>query len=160
MRLVNVYREPTAENVLYALLQQRPPESRVSHRSMPSHAEHKRFVRSHPYRMWFLIRVDGEFVGDLHATENNEIGVFLFKQYRGKGYGSAAVRLFMGRHKPLGAIPAVRVRAWLAHIAPQNDAAFFFFRRLGFKKVQETMMRHMISRRLKRGKGIDGGTHV
>lgn len=138
MRLVNVYREETATTVLYALLKERPPESRISHDGMTAIHDHIDFVRSKPYRMWFLIRADGEFVGDLHVTRNNEIGVFLFSKHRGKGYGRAAVRLFMSRHRPLAAIPAVRVRAWLAHIAPTNDAGASFFRKLGFRKVQET----------------------
>ena len=138
MRLVNVYREPAAVAVLYALLRERPAEARISHQSMPTYQEHIAFVQSRPYRMWFLIRANGKFVGDLHATENNEIGVFLFRQQRGMGYGAQAVKLFMGRHKPLPSIPAKRVRAWLAHIAPENDAGASFFRKLGFRKVQST----------------------
>ena len=140
MRLVNVYREPTAIAVLYALLQQRPVESRISHQAMPTYQQHIAFVKSMPYRMWFLIRVDGEFVGDLHATELNEVGVFLFAKCRGKGYGQQAVKLFMARHKPLPAIPAKRVRRWVAHIAAENDAGASFFKKLGFKKVQESWL--------------------
>lgn len=140
MRLVNVYREPTAIAVLYALLQERPVESRISHQAMPSYAEHTAFVRSQPYRLWWLIRVDGEIVGDLHATHNNEIGIFLFRKHRGHGYGAQAVKLFMGRHKPLAAIPAVRVRRWVAHIAHTNDAGVSFFAKLGFTKVQESWL--------------------
>lgn len=139
MRLVNVYREPTAIAVLYALLQERPSSANISHSAMPTYREHTAFVHSRPYRMWWLIRVDGEFVGDLHVTNMNEIGVFIFASHRGKGYGQAAVKLFMRRHKPLGDIPAVRVRAWLAHIAPKNDEGLRFFGKLGFRKVQETL---------------------
>lgn len=138
MRLCNVYREPTAIAVLYALLQQRPVVSRISHQEMPTYQQHIAFVHSRPYRMWWLIRVDGEFVGDLHATHLNEIGVFLFQRHRGKGYGAQAVKLFMARHRPLVAIPAKRVRRWLAHIAPENDAGAGFFRKLGFRLVEQT----------------------
>ena len=138
MRLVNVYREPTAAQVLYALLQQRPLESRISHQTMPTYQEHLKFLQACPYRMWFLIRVDGEFIGDIHATENNEIGVFLFHEHRGKGYGTHAIKMFMDRHRPLPAVPAVRVQAWLAHVAPENHDGAAFFGKLGFQKVEET----------------------
>lgn len=138
MRLVNVYREPTAVQVLYALLAQRPIEASISHHKMPTYEQHTKFVHSRPYRMWFLIRVDGEFVGDLHATNLNEIGIFLFREYRGKGYGTKALHMFISRHKPLDAIPAVRVRRWLANIAPGNAPAVDFFTTYGFSKVQET----------------------
>lgn len=140
MRLVDVYREPRAKaiEVLYDLLSERPVEARISHQVMPSYEFHTAFVRSRPYRFWRLIKVDGELVGDLHVTHLNEIGVFLFERHRGKGYGAQAVKLFMGRHRPLPEIPAKRVRAWLAHIARTNDAGASFFRKLGFRKVQET----------------------
>lgn len=139
MRLCDVYREPTAIQVLYALLQQRPEEARISHEVMPNYETHTCFVRSHPYRFWFLVKVDGEFVGDIHATENNEVGIFLFSQHRGKGYGAKAVKMFMLRHRPRAGISAVRVPAWLAHVAPNNDDALRFFHRIGFRKVQETL---------------------
>lgn len=138
MRLCNVYREPLAINILYSLLLDRPVETHISHQRMPSYDDHERFVRSKPYRFWFLIRVDGEFVGDLHVTELNEIGVFLFERCRGKGYGAQAVKLLMSRYRPLHAIPAKRVRRWLAHIAPKNDAGASFFRKLGFTLVEQT----------------------
>ena len=138
MRLVNVYREPTAVQVLYALLQDRPREAGISHKRMPTYEQHQEFVRSHPYRMWFLIRVDGEFVGDLHVTNLNEIGIFLFEQQRGKGYGGLALKMFMLRHRPLHAIPAVRVPQWLARVAPSNIGAAEFFRKSGFNKIEET----------------------
>ena len=123
---------------MYALLEERPFETRISHQAMPTYPEHVAFVSSKPYRMWWLIKVDGEFIGDLHVTHLNEIGVFLFHKFRGKGYGAKAVKLFMARHKPLAAIPAKRVRRWLAHIAPENDAGASFFRKIGFSKIQET----------------------
>ena len=138
MRLCNVYREPTAVDVLYKLLQSRPVESRISHEVMPSFDDHAAFVRSKPFRMWFLIKVNDDFVGDLHVTEMNEIGVFLFRNYWGNGYGAKAVKVLMARHKPRGAITAKRLGAWVAHISPKNDAGANFFRKLGFKKVEET----------------------
>ena len=142
MRLVNVYREPTAARVLYALLSDRPQESRISHRTMPDYAAHEAFVRSRPYRLWWLIRVDGGFVGDIHVTHLNEIGVFIFSAFRGNGYGAQAVKLFMARHRPLPAIKAKRIGSWLANIAPENDDGASFFKKLGFKKVQETWRLH------------------
>lgn len=106
---------------------------------MPSYAQHARFVRSKPYRYWYLIKADGAFVGDIHVTHLNEIGVFLFPHFRHAGYGSDALRLFMQRHRPLGAVPAKRVPAWLANVSPANTLAKSFFKKHGFSTVQETM---------------------
>lgn len=142
MTLVNVYRQTGAIAVLYELLRDRPAESRISHKFMPRLREHAKFVRSHPYRFWYLIRNDNrKFVGDIHVTWLNEIGVFIHSTYRGAGYGSEALQLFMKRHKPMPAIPAKRVARWLANIAPDNVIGKEFFKGHGFSQVQETYAR-------------------
>lgn len=138
LRLCDAYREPTSLDVLYALLKERPVESRISHEAMPPYSKHARFVRSHPYRFWFLVKAADEFVGDLHVTRNNEIGIFIFTRHRGNGYGAQAVQTFMRRHRPRAAIAAVRVNKWLAHVSPENEAGASFFGKLGFKLVQRT----------------------
>lgn len=138
MNLVNVYREKSAVKVLYDLLGNRPENSRISHKDLPSYRRHAAFVRSKPYRYWFLIEIDGEFAGDLHVTRLNEIGIFLFPLWRGMGIGARALEAFRARYKPLPAVPAVRVAEWLAHVSPDNAAGAAFFRRMGFRKVQET----------------------
>lgn len=138
MRLVNVYRESSATKVLYRLLCERPPESRISHVSVPSYRAHARFVRSRPYRYWYLVRVGEKFIGELCVTDLNEIGIHLFDGYRHCGHGEAALRMFIRRHRPLPAITAKRVGAWLANIAPENENAKFFFAKMGFEKCQET----------------------
>ncbi len=141
MRLVNVYRESTAVDVLYALLQERQVETRISHQWLPSASEHRKFVESKPYRYWYLIRpttYGGAFVGELHATHLNEIGVCVFAKHRGHGYGTKALRLFMARHRPLRAITSKRVARWLANIAIRNEPGKQFFAKMGFERIQET----------------------
>ena len=138
MMLRDAYMEKYTVHILYDLLSERPSNSRISHQRMPNRAEHAAFFSSRPYRYWFLIMVDGEAVGDLHVTPNNEIGLFVFKRYQHKGYATEALKLFMSQHEPLSAIPAVRVARWIAHVNPRNKRAIGFFRSMGFKRVQET----------------------
>jgi RimJ/RimL family protein N-acetyltransferase len=139
LNLVSVYKEPRAEEILYALLAERPVVSRISHAQMPSIDEHASFVRSVPYRWWYLIQVDDQYVGDIHVTELNEIGLFVFKRFHRKGIATRALKLFMEKHKPLPAIPAKRVCRWQANIAPGNKAGKSFFKKHGFRTVQRTM---------------------
>lgn len=141
MRLIPVRPKKEHLTTLYALLQERPRASRISHVAMPTPGEHARFVRGSPYRFWYLIEHDGYVIGDLHATDRNEIGLFLFPDWQGSGYGSRALGLFTSKHKPMRAIPAVRVGHWIVNIAPSNDEAKRFFAKQGFKLVQETWRR-------------------
>lgn len=143
--LIDVYDEarepiPDAVDFLYQLLRDRDKKASISHKTMPSKEEHERFVRSCPYRYWYLIKQE-TWVGTVSATMNNEIGIMLAKPFQGCGIGPAALLDFISKHEPLPAIPSLRVGAWLANIAPSNGRSKRMFQRLGFRKVQETYQR-------------------
>jgi len=129
MKLVPVSRERQAINILYDLLAERTPEQSISHKSMPTMEEHAKFVRSLPYRAWYLIEVGNEYVGCVYLSKQREIGVSIFEKRRGNGYATEAVRELM--------------RKWpgrfLANINPLNTASMAFFKKLGFSLLQVTM---------------------
>jgi RimJ/RimL family protein N-acetyltransferase len=152
LKLVDVYTEIAemrpATKFLYELLKERETHQNISHREMPSYEDHVRFVVSHPYREWFLIfnepplpdgctlRLIEDPIGAIYLTNppkpsqaGNEIGIFISKAYRGRGYGKQAVRLLMKMH------PAERL---LANIAPGNAESIAMFEKLGFKLCQHT----------------------
>ena len=52
-------------NILYSLLELR--KYTISHEKMPSLREHTDFVKGHPYRVWYLIYVDGAVRGSLYV---------------------------------------------------------------------------------------------
>lgn len=144
MRLVSVYDVLGAPEILYKLLAERPAANFISHRKMPSIEEHAAFIKSKPFRYWYLIglNTDGLFgsvyAGAIEVTYLNEVGVAIFDKYRRKGYGYQALDLFFKGHEPLHEIPAIRNGHWLANIAVRNVASKEFFGRFGFKPIQET----------------------
>lgn len=139
MRLVNVYAQPGATEWLYELLRERSveddPNINISHRGLPSWSDHFAFVASKPYRAWYLIDVDGTFVGYVSLTNLNEIGIILARAHRGKGYGATAVKDLMARLHPL---PEVRGGHFIANINPNNERSIRLFSALGFKPLQVT----------------------
>ena len=144
LSLPSVYRcLPEAERFLYALLEARVAnlEMNISHQAMPDYLEHIKFVRSHPYRAWHLIRRDLQPVGTIYATYLNEIGMHLMPTDQGKGIGRWALEQFLARMHPLPAIPARRIGAWLANINPANRRSIDFFERAGFALKQYTFQR-------------------
>ena len=141
--LRSVYRDGReAIDALYALLRVRSEEDdpyvNISHRKLPSLHDHAAFVRSHPYRAWYLVRVDGLTAGSVNLTKLNEVGIVLHPDYRGKGVGKAALKLVLNRHRPLAGIPAHRSGHWLANIHPLNERSTRLFEGLGFKHIQNT----------------------
>src|SRR5580692_8542980 len=107
LKLVDVYTEiaetRVATKFLYELLKEREPSQNISHREMPSYEEHIRFVDSYPYREWFVIfdewgNVEMGPIGAIYLSKQNEIGIFIAKEYQGKGYGKQAISSLMGMH--------------------------------------------------------------
>lgn len=141
VNLVPVRGNPDASGILYELLIERPESSFVSHEKMPKRDEHEGFVRSHPFRFWYLIEADDAYVGAIEVTDRNEIGVSVLSRYQRMGYATGALTLFLETHKPLKPLPAIRNKHWLANIAPGNEASKAFFAKFRFAPIQETWKR-------------------
>ncbi len=151
VRLVSVYTERLASLFLYEILKERSeePHINISHRELPPLHVHQEFVRSHPYRAWYLIEADVDrelqsaivfgpttteatmdraWVGAIYLTPKREVGIHLLRQFRGKGYADAAMKelrtLWPG---PL-----------LANINPANHRSIAFFSRYGARHIQNT----------------------
>ena len=129
MKLTPIARRPDASRHLYALLSERTPEQSISHRKMPTIAQHRAFVDRHPYQYWALVEIEGEVVGAVYLTRDNEIGIAIYKAHRGKGYGPEAVKQLMEYMGP---------REYLANINPLNEASARMFKKLGFAVCQHT----------------------
>lgn len=133
MKLIAVNsNDPAHLRVLYALLEQRQSHQSISHRRMPSYEEHVTFVAYQPYLAWYLLeQPDGIYdawVGAIYLTRRREIGVFLFDDYQGLGLGKTAVQLLMSAHPG----------EFYANIAPGNLGSQKFFKKLGFRLIQQT----------------------
>lgn len=127
MKLVNVHKHREAETILYALLKERSSEEdrfvNIRHRELPPWKQHVRFVRSRPYRAWYLVFVEGECVGYVSLTRADEIGIILFRAHRGKGHGPKAVQALMKKHpRP----------SYIANINPNNERSIRMFAKLGY----------------------------
>jgi RimJ/RimL family protein N-acetyltransferase len=130
-----------AIHFLYQLLGERPAAANISHKAMPSYAEHEDFVRSAPYEAWLLIvhaalrdghqyAVFHEPVGACYITKMGEIGIQIAAAHQRKGYARTALNTLIEMHKG---------RRLLANIAPGNEASRKLFASFGFKLIQHTL---------------------
>lgn len=129
--IASVYNEVGAEEFLYRLLEIRlgEPGINISHRKMPVMEEHVRFVASHPYEAWYLIKSKGINVGAVYLSKRDEIGIYVLKEHRNAGLATRAIQLLMFDH------PRPR---YFANINPDNEVSVAFFRGLGFHLIQHT----------------------
>lgn len=123
--------DPTSRmdvETLYALLQERTPEQSISHKEMPTRQEHWHFVKSRPYKGWFLLVCGAQFVGSVYITGANELGIFIFANQRGKGYAKSAIHQMMVHYDG----------PFYANINPENNPSQKFFIEMGFELIQQT----------------------
>lgn len=114
---------------LYQLLAERNPIVNISHRKMPTYAEHVKFVKSKPYSKWYIIYFKNRKSGSIYLSKQNEIGIFLKKEMQSKGIGSRALMLLMKKN------PRNR---FLANVNPKNKKSATFFKNNGFVLIQHT----------------------
>lgn len=116
-------------DVLYKLLQERTPEQSISHKEMPTKADHIKFIASQPYEVWYLIQWEGMCIGSIYLSKQREIGINIFSRSKNKGHGTLAVKMLMELHPG----------KFYANINPLNYSARMFLQeQFGAKLIQNT----------------------
>jgi RimJ/RimL family protein N-acetyltransferase len=124
----SVYRNSENILILFELIKERTEWQSISHTKMPEWTEHKEFVMSYPYHLWNIIKCNSNSVGSIYLTYEREIGISIFSNYKGEGYGESAIRLLM----------SICPGEFLANINPDNTPSIKLFEKLGGKKIQVT----------------------
>ncbi len=138
MILKNVYESELFVETLYELLKQRGSEHSISHQTLPSFSEHMAFVKSNPYRYWYIVEVDGAKGGSVYITENNEIGLFLLPDF--VQYQTDVLGLLVATHSPLPAVKSKRVAAFSVNANPSNATLISSILAAGGRHVQSTYL--------------------
>lgn len=135
--LMSVY-EPNMYNshelFLYELLKERKPYMNISHKELPTWEKHQEFVKSKPYKNWYMICPFGKTppIGSIYVSNKGEVGLFISEKHQGLGYGADALEDVMIWNDDIEYI--------FANIAPTNSRSLAFFVNRGFK-FQETLMK-------------------
>jgi RimJ/RimL family protein N-acetyltransferase len=142
INFVEVYRSegttPGAVEFLHKLLGERPAAANISHVRLPSLEEHRQFVDGKPYHDWLIVEADGKWVGSLHQTKWNAIGVAILEAHQRKGYAGQAIQKYVSTHAPLPAVPSIRRGAFIINVAPENEACKALVKYLGGKLIHLT----------------------
>ena len=120
---------------LYELLKSRSHS--ISHKELPEFETHATFVRNHPYRAWYLVRMDQELIGSVYLGKDNSIGVQIDEAHVGEHLHIVLTVLRM-KHKPLEPIPSVRPAEFFVNVAPSNKALIAALEKLEYPLIQHT----------------------
>jgi hypothetical protein len=119
--------------ILFHLLYQR--KHNISNTSLPTINSHIKFVKNHPYRSWYLIKSNGNYIGTTYVMDNNCIGISLILDVSNF---PKIVEIISKKHKPLKEIKSVRPSNFYINIAPKDKKIESQLNKLGAKKIQST----------------------
>ena len=114
---------------LYNRLKERESIVNISHKKMPTYAQHMKFIESKPYSKWYIIKFGDKKIGTAYLTKQNEIGIHIIKDMRSKKLGTSILKILMKKN---------RRKRYLANINPKNKKSIAFFKKNGFKLIQYT----------------------
>jgi len=114
---------------LYQILKEREINTNISHKKMPTYNEHIDFVQSKPYSKWYIIYFGRKKVGSVYISKQNEIGIFIKKKFLKNGIGTKVLKIILEKNPR---------KQFLANINPKNKKSIEFFKKNGFKLLQQT----------------------
>lgn len=119
-------------NILYELLEKRA--HKISHFVMPSFKVHQKFIKYHPYRKWFLIKFDKEYVGSLYIKDDNSIGLNLQKN---ENYLVKSCLKFIKKNfKPKPSIPSMVPEYFFVNVSASNNELIKILKKRSLKQIQ------------------------
>ena len=119
---------------LFELLKRR--NHSISHQKMPSLSEHEEFVRNHPYRKWWLVKVANEWLGSCYLTNENALGINLHTDN-----AASLIKIILqvkNAITPLPSIASVRPGYFYVNVAPQNALLKAALNDLGATETQNS----------------------
>ena len=122
---------PKHYKFLYNLLSERIPYENISHKKLPSYANHVKFVKSKPYSKWFLIEYGDKLIGSVYLSKNNEIAIWIKKYLKDPKS--------IIRKKILQEIlTKFRRKKYFANVNPRNKKLINFYKKNEFKLIYFT----------------------
>lgn len=125
----------TQIKILYRLLKVR--NYNISNKNIPRLKEHIEFVINHPYRIWYLIKIDLDYIGSIYILKNNCIGINLIKNIDSF---SEIIKLILKKYKPLKEIKSVRPPFFFINVAPGNVKIHHQLKNMRADKIQTTYL--------------------
>ena len=119
---------------LYELLKNR--KFKISSHVMPTMKMHREFVSNHPYRVWYLIKRNGQFIGSTYLLDTNCLSISLSQDQ--DLMFDEILNFMITNHSPLSEIKSVRPPNFYINIAADHENAKIELENLGARRIQIT----------------------
>lgn len=128
--------EPTEKQIqtLFQLLNDR--SFRISHTGKTSFLDHQKFVKSDPYRAWYLVFCMKRTIGSFYLTRYNSVGFNLSIQ------NDEIIRSILGyildNYQPLSTSPSHVPPFFHVNVPTGNDVLSSILQDFGYNEIQKT----------------------
>ncbi len=129
--------KPTDKQIAILYKQLRERKYSISHKTLPNFEEHKLFVKTNPYRLWYIVRLDNKAYGNIYFNHDNSISLNGLEKLDLSILRRILILTFE-QLKPLYPIPSVRYKDFFINVAVNNLMLKDKLRELGYIKIQET----------------------
>jgi hypothetical protein len=109
----------------------------ISNRTLPSIEEHIKFAQNHPYRTWYLVKDDSNYIGSAYLMKNKCVGINLITNF---DLFPNIVNKILKKHKPLKEVKSLRPSYFYINIAPENEQIEAQLMKLNAQKIQSTFI--------------------
>ena len=123
---------------LYHLLSKR--QYSISHEKTPTIAEHTRFVKQHPYRVWYLIFIKQKLCGSIYAQFDNSVGINNVDEVSAEDI-ALIIEKFNALVTPLEPIPSVRYKDFFFNVSSHNQSLQNKFMQIGYQASQVSFVK-------------------
>lgn len=106
----------------------------ISHDRLPRYEDHESFVRSKPYRYWWIISYQGAVIGSCYLGNENSIGINI-RSFEPKLI-EYIINYIIGRFEPLDPIPSIRPNEFFINIPVSNSEFIDTMEQLGYPQTQ------------------------
>ena len=123
-------------DILYELLLSR--QHSISHASMPSLKDHRKFCESNPYRYWYIALEDQTPFGSVYVLGDNSVGINIDDSHCKHSTVSSLLSLLFKSVKPLPPIPSVRPPDFFVNVPASNIRLQCALRQEGYELTAHT----------------------
>ena len=118
---------------LFVLLKSRVHS--ISHKNLPTFEEHTAFVKKHPYRCWYLIKLSGKPIASVYVGEDNSIGLNNSENLDSEMLKGVLAWVFE-TFSPLDAIASLRSDVFFVNVSATDTRLMALLVDLGFEAIQ------------------------
>ena len=130
---IDIYNE-IHKKITFDILNKR--KYNISHLNQIDFLEHEEFFQNHPYRNWYLIKFQSDYIGTLYLSNENIIGINFIKY--NEVYLKRTINFVIKEHQPLPPIKSIRSDSFLINVHPENSKLSSFLVDNGAIHIQTT----------------------